>query len=455
MSPFTPGEDELNGKEKPHIMLVTPDLSESNVIPGNPMQSGENYDYSPYLSDVFQSPTQLSSKMTQFHIRTPGSETSPVFANLTYKDFAADDVLDCILDDPREDALGVSSPTFQFASSNLVQMGEDVGKNIANNNLFGTKELQKIRKLRQDQPLSSTLTLPSKSAAESTCKVVKSRKSSKSSKIPGILPTSAKSESLSSSLETEIEEKEESADEMLDSGPFSDLSSRSDAQNKGTENDVFGFLEPFDLLADNPYDMGLGLNLNLDDMYKDISNKGDQIGARTQYKKQDQKPLPEASLRSISKSLEKKNRDKPAGYQNMKTDNRKGLKKSSSFAGLSNALRLMQPSKEQPKFSLSELSTTFPVNSTNTNNFSFVIENNLAALNSEKSKKKSMTKPLDRPALKKASSFMETMSKSTYPSYTPHVAHSHSSGISTPKVLKSMKSGMVLFQLQLNKSQSK
>lgn len=446
--------------------------------------------------DTFQSPTQITSRMSGFHLQTPTSESSPVFSNPNGGYFNNISTYQPVT--PTNGRSNIPRSNFQNqiiqpqgAQSDSMGLGnsmiESGGSNAVNNNQQLNQLHVQQQFLKQQQYMSqinSTGFIPPNPISQNICEIPEKPEDDQNNnrKLSGSYITTptkprkqrrTKKDSISSLEDKHSEEndvdKEITIDDLLKDDPFLELTSPTKIGDDSNDNSLISSLIDFDDVPhlqpqqNNFVGLGLDLNLELDNMLNGIPTNETNLKSNSNLSLYNKQSTPEQEILTESFKSPRKKSTSPSksSTNNSNSPTNKVLRKSSSFGGtiphsMSNSsVPAMPPLKNKTNFSLSECSNTFPVNSSTSNNFSFVIEKKSLSLSlSTKLRRRSLPKIIsksnERSSTKKGSSISEPSINK--PSYYPPASHhqSTSSSSSSPKVLRNMKSGLILFQLQLN-----
>lgn len=252
-------------------------------------------------------------------------------------------------------------------------------------------------------------------------------------------------------------------EDLLKEDPIFELDQEGNADNSTVANKLPDFgnsnglsslfaqpvenVEPFDGTFD-----GLGINLDLGDItHKNQSNCKDSAYETSSCHSSSSEEKQETTPKTFGNQaiLHKNSWSGELPY--LKPPPKRRIKKANSYAGVPSFNVANKPAsnlKKEPSFSLSDCSNTFSVNNTKT--YSFIIENETMGTD-PKGKRKFLPKNADFSPMRSTSNVTDT--RVTKPTASSHsLSHSSSSSTSSPKAFKNMKSGMVHFQLRLNKN---
>lgn len=269
-------------------------------------------------------------------------------------------------------------------------------------------------------------------------------------------------ESISATLPEETEEL--TIEDLLKEDPIFELDQEESAENCNSNSNVTNHGNPnglsnlFAQSVENvePFN-GLGINFdsgnnNFKSQTYDNDSAFETSSCQSSGSEEKQETVPESFGISGLELVPLHKNSWSGELPYLKPPPKRRIKKANSYAGVPSFNVSNRPAstlKKEPSFSLSDCSNTFSVNNTNT--YSFIIENESIGTDS-KSKRKFLPKNCDYSPMRSSNSVADT--KVTKPSTSSHsTSHSSSSSTSSPKVFKNMKSGMVHFQLRLNKNQ--
>lgn len=506
--PFNAQTNPINGTSisNPSLQL-SPTNEQFRPMPPQQIIRPQMADSSPtsISHDMFQSPTQLTSQMNRFHLQTPTTECSPVFSNNNKNgsnNVPAFQTVTPTNSIPRSNyqnqyvftqnnhatPIMVGQPTMNMSPSAITQMQNQ----LANQHLVQQQFLMQQQQLMAQNnqfvlanPINHNVEHKVTKQVDNEKKVSHSRKSSVASSVTKPSkpkkPSRSKKDSFSSVEDLKTSEvyeydKEITIDDLLKDDPLLELTSPVALEDESNDNSLFSsFIDYEDMSQPQPNFVGLGLDLdfNLNEIMNEPSTNGSTIKSSSNlslYKRPstpEQDKLIELFVSPRKKSTSPKSSStrssSPTKYSLdkliQKPDTSSGTVPRSSS---NSSINTTPANRSQPSFSLSECSNTFPVNSNTTNNFSFVIEKKSFSIQSNansklrrKSLPKISQKVNERPSVKKTSSV--TDASIVKPSNHTPIAHHHSGSslASSPKVLRNMKSGMLLFQLDVNNNGNK
>lgn len=465
-----------------------------------PQQIGVSHmvDTSPVAAshDMFQSPTQLTSQMNRFHLQTPTTESAPVFSNnasgATNMPMQTATPTNSI---PRNyqnqyvlsHSVQNTPVAIGHANSNISpNTNTQAGPLMVNQHLVQQQFLLQQQLMAQNNHVNTFVPANpmdqkvdfQKSKKTDGEKKVHSRRPSTSATITK--PTKPKKPSRSkkdsfSSLEdfkgsdTYEHDKEITIDDLLKDDPLLELTSPVALEDESNDNSLFSsFIEFDDMPQPQPSFIGLGLDFDLDlgGALNDGSANESTVKSNSSLSLSKRPSTPENDKLFELFVTPRKKMGSPSKLSSGANSPNKGgqersLEKSNSctairHSALNSSINSIPLNKNQPKFSLSECSNTFPVNSNTTNNYSFIIEKKSFSVPSHtnsKARRKSLPKMAqksnERPVMRKMSTDASITKPSIQSPTTVHQA-SNSTSVSSPKVLRNMKSGMLLFQLELN-----
>lgn len=253
------------------------------------------------------------------------------------------------------------------------------------------------------------------------------------------------------------EEEEVTVDDILRDDPFVELNTLTiQSRGGGPSSGPGGLSENAPFNSDAVSGLGINFNMHSGPTPKSGQNRShsfsiasastpsivDTSGAK--YNKSDNDTFKSPKKKSVSSF--------PARHliSNFKSTPKKSLRKIKSF---NNIIPQQSPSGKNQPFSFSECSNTFSINSNTSNSYSFIIENNSISNNS-KAKKKPAVKQypmISESTLEKSLDSAPDNNKQSGGNSLPSLAKKAPS----PHILKDMRSGMTLFQLNLGSNSKK
>ncbi|CUM48963.1 uncharacterized protein AC631_03161 [Debaryomyces fabryi] len=506
--PFNAQTNPINGAGiNNHSLQFSPTNEQFRPMPPQQVIRPQIVDSSPTSTshDMFQSPTQLTSQMNRFHLQTPTTDSSPVFSNNNKNGSTNVHVFQTVTPTnsiPRSNYQNQYVFTQnQHATPIMVgqaTMNMSPNANSYQHNQLANQHLVQQQFLMQQQhlmaqnnqfipanPMNQNIEHKVTKQVDNDKKVSHSRKSSVASSVtkPSKPKKSSRSKKDSfSSLEdlkaSDVYEydKEITIDDLLKDDPLLELTSPVALEDESNDNSLFSsFIDYDDMSQPQPNFVGLGLDLdfNLNEIMNEPSTNGSTVKSNSNLSLYKRPSTPEQDKLIEQFGSPKKKSSSPKSSRTpssspTKYSLDKVIQKSDTLIGAvprsssNSSINTTPVNRSQPSFSLSECSNTFPVNSNTTNNFSFVIEKKSFSIQSNSNSKlrrkslpKISQKVNERPSVKKANSV--TDASIVKPSNHTPIAHHHSSSslATSPKVLRNMKSGMLLFQLDLNNNGNK
>ena len=507
--PYNAQANHINGGAiNNHSLQYSPTNEQFHPMPPQQVVQQQMVDSSPtsVSHEMFQSPTQLSSQMNRFHLQTPTTECSPVFSNDNKNGSNNTPVYQTVTlinSIPRSNyqnqyvfsqnahttPVMVGQPNVNMSPITNTHMHNQLANQHFAQQHFLMQQQQLMSQSNQfvpSNPMNQNIEHKVAKQVDNDKKATHSRKSSVTSSVTKPAkpkkPSKSKKDSFSSLEDLKASEmyeydKEITIDDLLKDDPLLELTSPVALEDESHDNSLFSsFIDYEDISQPQPNFVGLGLDLDfsLSEIMNDPSANESTVKSNSNLSLCKRPATPEQDkLIELFVSPKKKSSSSPKSSSTTsnsptKLSLDKLFQKPDTFIGTmprsasNSSINTTPTNKNQPSFSLSECSNTFPVNSHTTNNFSFVIERESFSVQSNsnsKLRRKSLPKinqkVNERPTMKKTSSV--TDASIVKPNSHPPLAHHNSSSslVTSPKVLRNMKSGMLLFQLDLNNNGNK